>query len=53
VLRAEPRIATLMEPAFRGLDLVTLQRLNARIAVEGRPAREVARAHLAAAGLVR
>jgi osmoprotectant transport system substrate-binding protein len=53
VLRAEPRIATLMEPAFRGLDLVTLQRLNARIAVEGRPAREVARAHLVAAGLVR
>jgi osmoprotectant transport system substrate-binding protein len=53
VLRAEPRIAALMEPAFRGLDLVTLQRLNARIAVEGRPAREVARAHLVAAGLLR
>jgi osmoprotectant transport system substrate-binding protein len=53
VLRAEPRIAELMAPAFRTLDLTTLQRLNARIAVEGQPARAVARAHLVAAGLVR
>ncbi len=53
VLRAEPRIAELMAPAFRGLDLVTLQRLNARIAVEGQPARAVAQAHLRQAGLIR
>lgn len=53
VLRAHPRIAEIMAPAFRTLDLTTLQRLNARIAVEGQPARQVARAHLAAAGLIR
>ncbi len=53
VLRANPRIAEVLAPAFRTLDLTTLQRLNARIAVEGQPAREVARAHLAAAGLLR
>jgi osmoprotectant transport system substrate-binding protein len=53
VLRANPRLAELLAPVFAGLDLATLQRLNARIAVEGRPAREVARAHLVAAGLAR
>jgi osmoprotectant transport system substrate-binding protein len=53
VLRANPGIAGMLAPAFRTLDLTTLQRLNARIAVEGQPARAVARAHLAAAGLVR
>ena len=53
VLRANPKIAEVLAPAFRTLDLTTLQKLNARIAVEGLPAREVARAHLAAAGLLR
>jgi osmoprotectant transport system substrate-binding protein len=53
VLRANPRIAELLAPAFRGLDLTTLQRLNARIAVEGSPARAVAEAHLRQAGLLR
>ncbi|MBR0674250.1 glycine betaine ABC transporter substrate-binding protein OsmF [Neoroseomonas soli] len=53
VLRANPRIAEVLAPAFRTLELTVLQRLNARIAVEGQPAREVARAHLAAAGLLR
>lgn len=53
VLRANPRIAEVLAPAFRGLELTVLQRLNARIAVEGQPAREVARAHLVAAGLLR
>ncbi|MBR0683405.1 ABC transporter substrate-binding protein [Roseomonas eburnea] len=53
VLRAEPRIAEILAPAFRTLELTVLQRLNARIAVEGQPARAVARAHLVAAGLVR
>lgn len=53
VLRAEPRIAEILAPAFRTLELTVLQRLNARIAVEGQPARAVAQAHLAAAGLVR
>lgn len=53
VLRANPKIAEVLAPAFRTLDLTTLQKLNARIAVEGQPAREVARAHLVAAGLLR
>lgn len=53
VLRANPRIAEALAPAFRTLDLTTLQRLNARIAVEGQPARAVAQAHLRAAGLLR
>jgi osmoprotectant transport system substrate-binding protein len=53
VHRAEPRIAEILAPAFRALELTVLQRLNARIAVEGQPARDVARAHLAAAGLLR
>lgn len=53
VLRADPRIAEALAPAFRTLDLTTLQRLNARIAVEGQPARAVAEAHLRAAGLLR
>ncbi|MEO3473290.1 ABC transporter substrate-binding protein [Roseomonas sp. CAU 1739] len=53
VLRANSRIPEILAPAFRTLELTVLQRLNARIAVEGTPAREVARAHLAAAGLLR
>ncbi|NMJ41910.1 ABC transporter substrate-binding protein [Roseomonas sp. JC162] len=53
VHRAEPRIAEILAPAFRSLELTVLQRLNARIAVEGQPARDVARAHLTAAGLLR
>jgi osmoprotectant transport system substrate-binding protein len=53
VLRANPGMAAVLAPAFAGLELTVLQRLNARIAVEGLPAREVARAHLAAAGLLR
>ncbi len=53
VLRANPGIAAALAPAFASLDLTTLQRLNARIAVEGQPARAVAQAHLAAAGLLR
>ncbi|MBR0651669.1 ABC transporter substrate-binding protein [Roseomonas terrae] len=53
VLRANPRIEELLAPAFASLELTVLQRLNARIAVEGQPAREVARAHLASAGLLR
>lgn len=53
VLRDNPAIAEALAPAFRTLELTVLQRLNARIAVEGQPAREVARAHLASAGLLR
>ena len=53
VLRANPRIAEILAPAFRTLELTVLQRLNAEIAVEGKPARQVAQTHLAGAGLLR
>jgi osmoprotectant transport system substrate-binding protein len=53
VLRANPRIAEILALAFRTLELTVLQRLNAQIAVEGKPAREVAQTHLAGAGLLR
>ena len=42
VLEAYPAIADHLDPLFAALDLETLQSLNARVAVEGQPAREVA-----------
>lgn len=48
-----PGMRAPIEAAFATLDLATLQRLNAAVAVEGRPAREVARAHLDRVGLLR
>jgi osmoprotectant transport system substrate-binding protein len=53
VLERHPAIRTALAPVFASLDLTTLQRLNARIAVEGRPAPAVAREHLVQAGLLR
>ncbi|MBL8325118.1 MAG: ABC transporter substrate-binding protein [Rubrivivax sp.] len=53
VLAREPRIATVLAPLFKLLDAPTLQRLNAQIALEGRDARQVARAFLEAQGLVK
>ncbi len=41
-----PAMRAPLDAAFATLDLTTLQRLNAEIAVEGKPARDVARAHL-------
>ena len=52
-LQRFPAIRTALAPVFASLDLETLQKLNARIAVEGKPAPEVARDHLKAAGLVK
>lgn len=42
VLEAYPQIADSLAPLFSQLDLETLQQLNARVAVEGQPARDVA-----------
>ena len=53
VLERFPAIRTALAPAFASLDLTTLQRLNARIAVDGRPAPAVAREHLVAIGVLR
>ncbi|GAC1550368.1 MAG: ABC transporter substrate-binding protein [Beijerinckiaceae bacterium] len=53
VLDAYPQIAAILAPAFASLDLDTLRRLNEMIAIEGREARLVARAHLQQHGLLR
>ncbi len=53
VLKANPKIAELLKPVFAGLDLKTLQELNARIQVNGEPAADVARDYLKAKGIVK
>ncbi|MCG8452951.1 MAG: ABC transporter substrate-binding protein [Spirochaetales bacterium] len=52
VMEMYPEIAALLNPVFQSLDLVTLQTLNARIAVEGIPARSVAEAWLVEKGFI-
>ena len=46
VLDAYPAIADTLDPLFASLDLETLQTLNARVAVQGQPARDVAADYL-------
>lgn len=46
VLKQYPRIPKLLAPIFKSLDLQTLQRLNADVAVKGEPAAKVARDYL-------
>jgi len=58
VIRAEtlaqyPRIKELLAPVFKSLDGPTLQMLNARIAVEGQDAKQVAATYLKAKGFVK
>jgi osmoprotectant transport system substrate-binding protein len=53
VLEAYPKMAGLLDPVFRSLDESTLRRLNARIAVAGEEAREVAADHLRAKGFLK
>jgi osmoprotectant transport system substrate-binding protein len=53
VLEKFPAMGPALSRAFATLSMETLQGLNAQIAVEGQPAREVARRHLAQAGLLR
>jgi len=53
VLERFPAIRTALAPVFQSLDLAALQKLNARIAVEGKPASAVAREHLVAIGVLR
>lgn len=52
VLAEYPQIAGLLQPAFAGLDLQTLQELNGQVQVEGIPAAEVAQNYLSQAGLL-
>lgn len=52
VLERYPELESALAPAFAKLDLVTLQTLNGRIAVEGESPLEVARSWLKAQGLI-
>ena len=53
VLERYPAIAPALKRIFSSLSLEKLQRLNAQIAVEGRPPRDVASAYLQQEGLLR
>lgn len=53
VLRAYPRIATLVKPLMQSLDQETLQHLNERVQVDGEPIAAVARDYLARKGFLR
>jgi len=57
VLRGElarryPELEDLFTPAFRGLSLEVLQKMNAQVAFDGRPAEAVARDYLTRKGLL-
>lgn len=53
ILEKYPEIEAILAPAFSSLDLVSLQTLNARIAVEGINATEVAKAWLVSQGFLK
>jgi osmoprotectant transport system substrate-binding protein len=53
ILDKHPQIKTALEPVFASLDLSTLQGLNAKIAVEGQEARQVATAYLKEKGFLK
>jgi osmoprotectant transport system substrate-binding protein len=53
VLQAHPEIATALDPVFASLTLETLQGLNAKIAVEGQDAKQVALEYLKAKGFLK
>ncbi len=48
-----PEIEGILRPVFQGLDLVTLQTLNAKIAIEGQNAKDVAEAYLKSHGFLK
>jgi osmoprotectant transport system substrate-binding protein len=53
VLDRNPKIRDALAPVFRSLDTPTLQTLNAKIAVEGQDAKQVAAAYLKAKGFIK
>jgi osmoprotectant transport system substrate-binding protein len=53
VLKRAPMIKEALEPAFASLTLETLQALNAKIAVEGQDAGQVAKAYLTEKGFLK
>jgi len=48
-----PEIEGILKPVFQGLDLVTLQTLNAKIAIEGQNAKDVAGEYLKSNGFLK
>ena len=53
VLALYPKIRELLAPAFKSLDGTTLQTLNAKIALEGQDAKQVAAAYLKGKGFIK
>ena len=53
VLNRYPKIKDALAPVFASLDTATLQTLNARIAIEGQDAKQVAIAYLKAKGFIK
>ena len=52
-LKANPKIADILKPIFESLDLATLQGLNARVQVQGEPAKAVAEDFLKSKGFLK
>jgi len=52
-LEKYPEIEKILEPVFESLNLVILQNLNAKIAVEGLNAEKVAREYLVSGGFIK
>jgi osmoprotectant transport system substrate-binding protein len=52
-LQANPKIADILKPIFDALDLTTLQQLNARVQVQGEPAKAVAEDFLKSKGFLK
>jgi len=52
-LKANPKIADVLKPIFEALDLATLQELNARVQVNGEPAKAVAEDFLKSNGFLK
>jgi len=52
ILDSYPRIESILNPVFKSLDRVTLQNLNAQIAIEGRDAAAAAKEYLASKGFL-
>ena len=52
-LKANPKIADILKPIFESLDLATLQGLNARVQVNGEPAKAVAADFLKSKGFLK
>ena len=53
ILEKHSEIESILNPVFQSLDLETLQALNAKIAIEGQAAADVAREYLVAKGFLK